>query len=485
MNSLLRYIHDLPRARILCAGDMMLDVFVYGTVSRISPEAPVPVLGKSHEKRMLGGSGNVIANLRSLGCPTCFAGAVGDDADGRALREFLKATGASDELLMEIPGHMTAVKTRFVAGKHHLLRVDRETPLTMGPDIAAHLFEQFSAKLREADMVLLSDYGKGFFDEHTTPELIRRCRQQGKMAIVDPKKTDWSLYRGASLVKPNLKEFEGVTGRKFNPSCASFVGDALESARTLCEQFEIDNILVTLSEHGMIYLPSAKEAEPVWLPTEARDVFDVSGAGDTSLAVLGAALAVGAPMIDAMKLANAASGIVVGKFGTASVTCEELARQFDVAPVGVVTVEQAANLVGELKKQGKRVGFTNGCFDLLHAGHLQSFRLARELCDVLFVGLNSDASVQRLKGPGRPVNNQRTRAEMLSSLKYVDYVVVFDDDTAGPLVERLRPDVIAKEGYALDRWPEGRQVEAYGGRAVVLPRAEGYSTTETIRKILS
>lgn len=486
MNGLKRYMDRFSRARVLCVGDMMLDVFVYGGVDRVSPEAPVPVLRKSREKWMLGGSGNVAANLCALGCSTCFAGVVGDDEDGRALRAFLKDTGASDELLLAVPGHATAVKTRFVAGKHHLLRVDKETPLVLDEEHVTIFLGKIESRLAEADIVLLSDYGKGLFDERTTPRMIALCRDQKKKVVVDPKRMDWSIYRGASLVKPNLKEFESVAGRKFDPVAPGFVDEALGCAREICARFDIDNLLVTLSEHGMIYLPSAIGEEPVWLPTEARDVFDVSGAGDTSLAVLGASLAVGAGMPEAMRLANAASGIVVGKFGTASVTLGELEKKLNTSSdSNIVTMDAAAALAADLKARGKVVGFTNGCFDLLHLGHLQSFRKARELCDVLFVGLNSDASVKRLKGEGRPVNDERTRAEMLSALKWVDYVVVFDDDTALPLIERLRPDVIAKEGYCLDRWPEGRRVEALGGRAVELPRVEGYSTTETIRKMLS
>lgn len=485
MNSLQDTIDDFARARILCVGDMMLDVFVYGSVNRVSPEAPVPVLRKKQEKWMLGGSGNVVANLCALGCSTCFAGVVGDDEDGGALRSFLKETGASDDLLLEVPGHTTAVKTRYVAGKHHLLRVDRETPLVLSDELVARLVDLVSARLAETDLVLLSDYGKGLFDDRTTPALIRRCRELGKTIIVDPKKTDWSIYRGASLVKPNLKEFEGVTGVSLDPAAPGFVDEALKLGREVCERFHVDNLLVTLSEHGMIYLPSRAEEKPVWLPTEARDVFDVSGAGDTSLATLGAALAVGATMADAMRIANAASGIVVGKFGTASVTRQELSRKLGVVPPpGIVPLAEAAAVVAELKARGKVVGFTNGCFDLLHPGHLRSFRRARELCDVLFVGVNSDASVKRLKGENRPVNDERTRAEILAALKYVDYVVVFDEDTALPLIDALRPDVIAKEGYSLDRWPEGRRVIANGGKAIELPRVDGYSSTEIIRKIM-
>ncbi len=484
MNVLKRYIDDFPKQRILCVGDAMLDIFVYGNAERMSPEAPVAVLRKSREKRMLGGSGNVALNLRSLGCTTLFAGVVGQDAEGELLREFLTETGVDDALLLTVPEYRTTVKTRFLAGNQHLLRLDQEQPLVLQEEHIDFLMERLEAHLDEVDVVLLSDYGKGVFDERLTPRLIACCRAHGKKIIVDPKRTDWTIYAGATLVKPNLKEFEGVVGKRFYPSEPDFVQDALSSAREVCARFHVDNILVTLSEHGMIFLPADEQRKPIWLPTEARDVFDVSGAGDTSLAVLGASLAAGANVSEAMRLANAASGIVVGKFGTASVTRQELARGLQVdKPSVVIRTEEAVEVATALRAQGKVVGFTNGCFDLLHPGHLQSFALARELCDVLFVGLNTDASVRRLKGEGRPINDERTRAELLAALKSVDYVVLFDEDTAMPLIDRLRPDVIAKEGYPLERWPEGRQVIAYGGRAVELPRVDGYSSTQIINKM--
>ncbi len=484
MNILKRYIDEFPKQRILCVGDAMLDIFVYGKAERLSPEAPVAVLKKSSEKKMLGGSGNVAVNLRSLGCTTLFAGIVGEDAEGELLRAFLTENGVDDALLLTVPECITTVKTRFLAGNQHLLRVDQERPLVLKDESITYLLEQLETQLNGVDIVLLSDYGKGIFDERLTPSLIECCRAHGKKIIVDPKRVDWTIYSGATLVKPNLKEFVGVVGKRFQPTEPGFVQDALSSAREVCARYHVENILVTLSEHGMIFLPADEARKPIWLPTEARDVFDVSGAGDTSLAVLGVSLAAGASVSEAMRLANAASGIVVGKTGTASVTRQELARKLQVdTPSVVIRTEEAVEVAAALRAQGKVVGFTNGCFDLLHPGHLQSFALAHELCDVLFVGLNTDASIRRLKGEGRPINDERTRAELLAALKSVDYVILFDEDTAMPLIDKLRPDVIAKEGYPLERWPEGQQVIAYGGRAVELPRLDGYSSTQIINKM--
>ncbi len=484
MPNLCSFVDKFSSTRLLCVGDMILDVFVYGKSSRLSPEAPVPVMLSGHEKRMLGGAGNVVANLCTLGCRTLFAGVVGQDADGDSLRAYLAERGADPSLLLGMEGYPTAVKTRYVAGGHHLLRVDREQQLKLTDEMVEQLLERIESRLGEVDIVLLSDYGKGLFDERTTPAIIALCNKYGVRAIIDPKRSDYTLYSGATLVKPNLKEFSEATGRSYDPAAPGFRDEAVAAARELCRRFSIGNLLVTLSEHGMLFIPGDEAKKPFIIPTKAREVFDVSGAGDTSLAALGASLAAGADMAQAIRIANEASGIVVGKFGTACTTPAELrANLVGSAPSGVLHSEKAAALAAELRAQGKVVGFTNGCFDILHPGHLQSFTLAREACDVLFVGMNSDASVKRLKGPGRPINNEASRAAMLAGLKPVDYVVIFEEDTALPLIEKLRPDVIAKEGYPLERWPEGQAVAAYGGRALELPRLEGFSTTNIINKM--
>lgn len=479
-----RYIDRFSDVRILCVGDLMLDVFEYGSVARVSPEAPVPVLKKTGERRMPGGAGNVAVNLSALECGIQFAGVIGNDADGRMLTDFMKACHIGSDYIAEMEGYVTSVKTRFVAGAHHLLRFDQEMPLCMPQDFADQWLDRLESALQDADLVMLSDYGKGVFDERTSQRLIECAHKHGKPVIVDPKLPDWTIYRGATLVKPNLKEFQAVTGKVFHPASENFMQEAVAAGREIGARYNIRHILVTLSEYGMLHIPMSESESPTRLPTEAREVFDVSGAGDTSLAVLGASLAAGASIPEAMKIANAASGIVVGKFGTASVTRDELKKAMQREnEAGILTADQAAAMVREWKAQGYVVGFTNGCFDVLHIGHAESFRRAHELCDVLIVGLNSDASVRRLKGPSRPVNSENARAAMLTALKAVDYVVLFDSDTALPLVEKIRPDVIAKEGYALDAWPEGRYVESYGGRAVTLPRVEGISTTSLLEKL--
>ena len=259
----------------------MLDKFLYGSVSRISPEAPVPIMKMDRETRMLGGAGNVVSNLCALGCRTTFISVVGDDGHGRQVRRFLEETHCVPELV-ECEGYETTVKIRFVAGKHHLLRADQEQPLRMEPELASRFFERVDACLPEADLVLLSDYGKGLFDGRTAPDVIARCRAARKPVIVDPKGADYSRYRRATLVKPNMKEFQEATGVALNPAMDGWEQDAVAGAQRLFSEFGIENLIVTLSEHGMIFIPSSSPSDFVCIPTEARDVFDVSGAGDTS-----------------------------------------------------------------------------------------------------------------------------------------------------------------------------------------------------------
>lgn len=484
-------IERFSTVQILCVGDLMLDTFLYGSVNRISPEAPVPVFDMRRKKQMLGGAGNVVANLASLGCRTEFIGVVGHDEQGDQVSRFLEDISCRTSLI-RAKDYPTTVKTRFVAGNHHLLRADQEKPLEIDAELGAELRKALEAAVPRADVVLMSDYGKGLFTAETAGHLIALCRSAGKTVIVDPKGSDYSLYAGATLVKPNLKEFEQVTGMKLHPGSEEFQRKVVEGAKGLFDRFGIRNLLVTLSEHGMIFISGESPDSPISIPTRAREVFDVSGAGDTSLATLGASLATGATMADAMQLANIASGIVVSKLGTASVTRDELFREIRSLECAqepespydrILSRERAAALVERFKRDGKTVGFTNGCFDLLHRGHLHSFMQARALCDVLVVGLNSDRSVQRLKGPTRPVQDEQTRALLLSSLEFVDYVVVFDEETALPLIDLLRPDVIAKEGYPLDKWPEGQKVVSYGGQAVQLDRLDGYSTSCLVERM--
>lgn len=456
---------------ILCVGDIMLDKFVTGSVERISPEAPVPVFRWSGEKRMLGGVGNVVANLRALGVSATVMCRIGDDIEGREVKELLREVGAKAVPFVSksVP---TIRKTRFVSKNNHVLRVDQETVAPLSASEEKRFVAAFRKEVAKASLVIFSDYLKGLLSLSLSRKLIAVAKAKKVPVFVDPKGKDYRKYAGATLVKPNRKELETVIGSK--------VTDVPNSARRLLETIGIENAVVTLSEQGMTLVPA--KGGSVHIPAEVREVFDVSGAGDTTIAVLAAAYASGAGLEEAMKLANRAAGIVVGKVGTATVTDDELFASLNRR--GKIFDRNALKAqVKAWQNAGYRVGFTNGCFDCLHAGHLDSFRQAKEHCDKLVVAVNTDSCVRKLKGPSRPIQDERTRSGVIAALDMVDAVVLFAEKTALPLVKALRPDVIAKEGYALADWPEAQFVVSAGGEAVTLKRIDGYSTTGLVKKL--
>ena len=491
MASLSSYINGFSGVRVLVIGDLILDQFTYGKVERISPEAPVPVFKVTHEKKMLGGAGNVVANLCALGCRVSLIGVVGKDENGNKIRHLLDECGAHSYLLCA-QGYPTIVKTRLIAGGSHLSRVDREEVAPVLTGLMGRYEKMLRRVVKHVDIVLISDYNKGLLTTDTTPMIVKVCRQFNKPVIVDPKGTDYTKYTGATLVKPNLKEFTEVSNQgSYKPGEPDFPERLRKGAQHLLKHYELSNLLVTLGEHGMALLSADDQENLVQIPTQAREVFDVSGAGDTSLATLGAALGCGVPIRSAMQLANLASGIVVGKLGTATVTRQELLSALNTPREDdsmspdrkILTLAEAAPIINELKSRGKTIGFTNGAFDCCHMGHLSSFIRARKLCDVLVVAVNSDASVKRYKGPQRPIQDQQTRSMLLASMEFIDYVIIFDEDTPMHIIDRLRPDVLAKEGYTIDRWPEAQFAQGYGAKIVTLPREEGYSTTALVAKM--
>lgn len=490
MSLLSTHIDNLKNVRVLIVGDIMLDKFIYGKVERISPEAPVPVFKWVKEKTMLGGAGNVAANLATLGAKGHFIGIIGRDENGALLQNLLSDIGVHSHLL-KLKGYPTIVKTRLIAGNNHLLRADQEEVIPVVTELLPKFQKILTQAVKNADIVLLSDYNKGLFTPVTTQLVIEICQKFHKPVLVDPKGTDYSKYAGATLVKPNLKEFCQACGRTFLPTDTDFHRQVKEGAKELFEKYQIKNLVVTLSEYGMMYIPRENPEDLLKIPTIAKEVFDVSGAGDTVLATLGAALGCGVNIKEAMKLANLASGIVVGKLGTATVSADELKAalsQKETPEDGwkqkkkIITLPQAIEIVKRLKDEHKTIGFTNGCFDCCHLGHLNSFIEAKKLCDVLIVAMNSDASVKRLKGDLRPLQDEKTRALLLASLEMIDYLIVFGEDSPLHIVDKLKPDVVAKEGYILDNWPEGRLAISYGGKAVTLKRLEGYSTSNLVNK---
>lgn len=480
--SLVALINQLKGARVLCVGDVMLDRFTYGEVTRISAEAPIPVCRVINETIMLGGAGNVVRNLDALGAATDFVTVVGADDAGRQVDDFLRTLSAVNASLLTDASRQTTIKDRFIAGVQQLLRVDRESIDPVDGAIAMEVRAQAEAALGRVGAVVVSDYGKGVLAGNAIATLTGKARQAGRPLIVDPKGADFTRYAGAFLVTPNRIEL-GEASRM----AADTDDQIVAAARHIATGCDIENVLVTRSSDGMTLVTRDHVHH---LPPEAREVFDVSGAGDTVVATLAAALAVGAPLLDAARLANVAAGIVVGKVGTAVAYPDDIAdaihRQNLLTPgeTKILPLVPALDRIAAWRQRGHRIGFTNGCFDLIHPGHVALLAKSRAACDRLIVGLNDDGSVRRLKGETRPVQNEASRAAILASLESVDLVVLFADDTPIDLIEAIRPDILAKGAdYTIDQVVGADLVRAQGGDILLVDLEAGHSTSATIARL--
>ena len=467
--------------KLACVGDVMVDRYVYGEVGRISPEAPIPVMARTRETVMLGAAGNVARNVAALGASVTLSGVVGDDAAAADADALILGEPRLEGRLAVEPGRATTVKTRFVANGQQLLRVDHEIDAPLDAAGEAALAKAASGAAAGADVVLISDYAKGA----VTPALIAAVRAAVRpeaKVIVDPKGRSFAKYGAADLIKPNTRELSLTTGMPCGTD--GEVEAALAVALAGCEA---KAILVTRAGEGMSL---AVRGRPVrHFRGLARKVFDVSGAGDTTLAALGVALAAGASLEQAVNFALLAAGVVVGKVGTAIVTPDELvqaatSQRLAGADAKLASLETAIAAVDRWRAAGLKIGFTNGCFDLLHRGHVTYLAQARAWCDRLLVGLNSDASVRGLKGEGRPVNDLESRALVLASLECVDLVIPFDEATPVGLIEALSPDVLMKGAdYTVDQVVGADIVTARGGQVKLVPLVEGHSTTATIARM--
>lgn len=474
------HVPALSNARIVCVGDVMLDRFVYGEVTRVSPEAPIPVCQVKNETAMLGGAGNVVRNLVSLGAAAEFVTLTGDDDIAGDVALLLRDLARVTPTIVRETSRPTTSKVRYVAGGQQLLRADREITTPVDADICAQLCAAVEAALPGAGVLIVSDYGKGV----VTPDLLKRviaaARAAGVPSIVDPKTRDFRRYAGASLVTPNLKELAEAAGEDLITE-----EQIVAAARRLLNEAAIDAMLVTRGPQGMS-LVTAERADH--FPSQAQEVFDVSGAGDTVLATLAAGVAAGVPVLEAANLANVAAGIVVGKAGTAVVYADDLLAELGApeSSGGKVpqTLEAALDRIRNWQTRGEKVGFTNGCFDLLHPGHVSLLSYARSTCDKLVVGLNSDASVKRLKGENRPMQNEAARAAVLGSLETVDMVVVFEDDTPERLLHEIRPDILVKGAdYTIETVVGADFIQSYGGKVLLAEIVPGFSTTATIARM--
>ncbi len=473
---------------VVVVGDYMLDSYLYGDAERISPEAPVPVVRVVGETAAVGGAGSVAANIAALGDRAWCIGIVGDDETGRTVRRLLSELGADVSGLLAVPSRPTTRKTRLVGLAQHrhrqqMMRIDAENTDPIGPDVVARLLAQLESRLGHCGVICLQDYGKGVVTPELASRAIAAAKRAGAAVLVDPaRSTDYSRYAGATLVTPNRSETELVSGLKL-PSVAAVTASA-DRIRAACRT---EHVCVTLDTEGIALLTADGRVEHV--PTRSRDVYDVTGAGDAVLAALAVASARGATLLEAAAIANVAGGIEVEKFGCVPVTRDEmLGELLRLSHEQLGKRRDLARLLPELerrRRRGERIVFTNGCFDLLHPGHIAYFAECRRLGDVLVVGLNSDASVRgQGKGDDRPIMNEDDRARMLSALADIDYVVRFDEPTPLRLIEAIRPDVLAKGEDWAERGVVGREVvERSGGRVVLIRLLEGYSTTALLERI--
>ncbi len=480
--NLREWLPKLAGATVLCVGDVMLDQYVYGDVDRVSPEAPIPVLNVNRRTQAIGGVGNVACNIAALGATAQLVAVVGDDLSGRQVLELLADVGAVNPQVLVDAGHPTTVKTRFIAGSQQLLRADDESVGGIAASLLNQIGDTAAANLGAAGAgaLILSDYGKGVLADEVIGQLVSASQAAGIPVVVDPKGTDYTKYAGVDVLTPNRKELSDATRMATGSS-----DEIVAAARQLIASCGVRHVLVTRGAEGMSLVSA--EGSPAHLPALAREIFDVSGAGDTVVAVLATGLAAGMEIAEAAQLANVAAGLVVAKVGTAVVRNAELADAVEAAGSvvkKVVDLNQLTDQIAQWRARGLSIGFTNGCFDLVHPGHISLLEQAEAVCDRLIVGLNSDASVARLKGAGRPVQDADARGRVLASVSAVDAVVIFDSDTPLDLIGEIRPDVLVKGAdYTLDEVVGGDIVQSYGGRVVLADLVDGFSTTDTIARL--
>ena len=462
--------------RILVVGDLMIDHYLWGNCNRISPEAPVQVVAVNQESSVLGGAGNVVNNLKQLGAAVDIMSVVGQDEQAQELTHMLKQTGIANIQLIQQEGRTTSKKSRVIAAHQQVLRFDKESTAEISAQAQTELLAEFNSHVDQVDVIVLSDYGKGVLTDFVTREIIRISRSKNKRVLVDPKGSDYSKYTGAYLLTPNKKEASEAAN--INITDAESLNRAITYLKQTCA---LDVSLITLSEEGIACLDKTLQI----YPTVARDVFDVTGAGDTVIAALAFALGAGYSIEQAIIFSNLAAGVVVGKLGSAIATLDEIiAYENSLKQVNgahcVKTWDEIAIIVRDLKQRGQKVVFTNGCFDLLHTGHVRYLEQARDFGDILIVGINSDASVSRLKGPNRPINSQDDRAYILASLKSVDYTVIFHEDTPYELIKLIEPNVLVKGGDYRGKDIVGQDI---ANEVKIVDFVTGKSTTRTIETI--
>ena len=479
---LFRRFKEIKPVSIVVVGDVILDEYIDGEINRISPEAPVGVLDCKSETYMLGGAANVAANVVKLGCKAALIGVTGVDTAAAELKSLLKKEKIDAALVVTSKDRPTIKKSRIISRQQQLLRIDRENRSDIPKSVESRLIKNFKKALAKADGAIISDYNKGLLTKKFLREAISYAKKIGKPVVVDPKGDSFAKYKGASVVTPNRVELEKSTGIKCGDKKS-----VEKAARQIIKKQSISCVLATLGSGGMALFTNKGESH--FFPTVAQEVFDVTGAGDTVVAVFSAALLGGMLPEEAARLSNHAGGMQVAQLGASGISKKEIARSlagaagFDESKI--VTVKDAAAVAVSLRKQNKKVVFTNGCFDLIHFGHIQYLRKAKKLGHRLVVGLNSDSSVKRLKGANRPLLSEHDRAHILAALDCVDMVVIFDEGTPIKLIKAIKPEILVKGGdYKIDQIVGYKEIKKWGGKVLTLPYVKGNSTTGIIEKII-
>ncbi len=461
---------------ILVVGDLMIDHYLWGSCERISPEAPVQVVDIQKETTVLGGAGNVVNNFIALGAKVSVASVIGDDANGQELLSMLREIGVQTENIVVQKERKTSKKSRIIASNQQIVRYDKESKEDVDVSASVTLAHSIQKSIEAFDAIILSDYGKGVLTARFTQDIIKMAKEAGKKVFVDPKGEDYTKYKGAYTLTPNKKEASLAT--KISINSKEHLTEALQKLKNMCE---LEISLITLSEEGIAILDEKLKQ----FPTVAKEVYDVTGAGDTVIASLAFAISSGKSIEEACRFANLAAGVVVGKIGSATATLDEIEEyesslHKSSSKEHIKSFDEIAIIVERLRERGKKIVFTNGCFDILHVGHVKYLEEAKSYGDVLIVGLNSDASVKRLKGPSRPVNPQADRAYILAALEAVDYVVVFSDDTPYELIKLIQPDILVKGGDYKGKEVVGTE---FAKELRLVEFVEGKSTTKIIQKI--
>lgn len=501
-----KIIKEINSKYILVIGDFIIDEFLIGKVERINPEAPVPILNVKNEKFLLGGAGNVMRNLLSLNANVFVSTVIGDDDDIEIMKDLILKNAVSTEGIFEEKNRKTSRKTRLISEHQHLIRYDRESKHNITDESEEKIYKYTESIIDKIDAVILEDYGKGVLTESLLTKIINLSNKNGKFLLIDPNKSNWTPYTGATIITPNKKEASNALGYAFDNE------KMLEDGGfELMKKYKLENLLITRSDEGMSLFKTVKgsnKKEKIDIPTKALDVFDVSGAGDTVIASLAVALSCGLDVEEASHFSNISAGIVVSKSGTATVSFDEIINFMENDPASMdkavlnnnnnkngvyylplkfkknKSFSEIKDIAQKLKDRKKTVCFTNGCFDIIHAGHINYLETASGYCDVLVVGLNSDDSVKRLKGNDRPINNIEDRIEVLSALSFIDYIVVFNEDTPYELIKIIIPDVLIKGGdYKIEEIVGYDIVKNNNGKVITLPFIKGKSSTNIINKL--